>query len=103
MSPAYTNHRCSPHYHMTASVYGFYLVCRDLSQNGVLQFNGTALAAKFGFMSKNTAYARAKELEDTGWFVRLKGKAKRPGGIRATRQYRVLSHDEWACSNALSN
>ena len=84
------------HYYMSPSEYGFYLVCRSLSQDGVLQFNGTELAAQFGPMSENAAYERAKALEFGGWFVRLKKKVKRPGGIRATRQYRILSYREWA-------
>lgn len=91
-----STHECAPHYHMTPGEYGFYLVCRSLSQDGVLQFNGRALAAQFGSMSKNTPYERARSLEYGGWFVRLPTKAKRQGGVRATRQYRILTYEAWA-------
>jgi hypothetical protein len=91
-------HECfyGAHQHMTIGEYGFYSLCRSLSQDGVLQFNGHALAAQFSAMSKNTPYERARALEMSGWFVRLPTKAKRPGGIRATRQYKVLTYEEWA-------
>jgi hypothetical protein len=93
-----TTHTCYTSQHMRPAEYGFYLVCRSLSsKDGVFQFNGRALADQFEKMSKNTPYVHANALERAGWFVRLKDKAKRPGGIRATRQYRVLTHEEWTC------
>lgn len=92
-----TTPRCFAHHHMTAAEYGFYDVCRSLSfQSRVLHFNGPTLAARFGSMSKNTPYDYAKSLQEKGWFVLLKDTAILRNGTRSSRQYSVLTHEEWA-------
>lgn len=82
---------------MTAQQYGFWDVCRALAhQSGTLFFNGPGIAARFQGMHKSTAYNLADALTAAGWFKLTKESTRRRDGTFSPKQYRVLSHEEWA-------
>jgi hypothetical protein len=92
--------KCFAHYHMTAPEYALWDVCRSLShQSGILYFNGRGIAARFESMAKSTAYNLAESLVEKGWFQLLKDSQRRKDGQFSPRQYKVLSHADWAAEN----
>jgi len=92
--------KCYAHFHMTATQYAVWDVCRSLShENGILYFNAPGIADRFESMGKNYPYQIAEELECKGFFKLLKPSARRKDGTFTPRQYRVLSHDEWAAEH----
>jgi hypothetical protein len=85
---------------MTAQQYGFWDVCKSLShQTGILYFNGRSVAARFLGMQKSNAYKLADSLKESGWFKLVKESHRRRDGTFSPKQYRVLSHDEWAAEH----
>src|SRR5262245_32282628 len=92
--------KCYAHYHMTAQQYGFLDVCRALAhETGILYFNGPGIAARFQGMHKSTAYNLADSLLELGFFKLVKESHRRRDGTFSPKQYRVLSHDEWAAEH----
>jgi hypothetical protein len=96
--------QCYPHFHMTATEYAIYDVCRALSgkHDGILFFSGPRLAKRFRSMSKNTPYTALKSLLDMKWFEPQgepgSRKDESTGKHLATR-YKVLTHEEWAAKH----
>jgi hypothetical protein len=85
---------------MTPAEYGLWDVCRSLSyESGVLYFSGRKIADRFRGFSKNTAYTIATSLAERGWLKLLKDSVRRKDGTWSPRQYKVLSHSEWAAAN----
>ena len=92
--------KCYAHNHLTMNEYALWDVARSLSYgDGVLYFNGRNIAARFKGADKSTMYRLAKSLLDQGWFVVLKDTTRRRDGTWSPRQYRVLSHAEWAAAH----
>ena len=91
------NEQCFAHCHMRASEFGFYELCRALAhKSGTVYFDGRAIAARFGKMSKTTAYELAATLTAKGFFKIAKQPGYRKNGTFSPYYFKVLSHDEWA-------
>ena len=82
---------------MSPAEYGIYDVCRSLAhKSGILFFSGRGIAARFKNVGRNSIYPRAASLTALGWLKVVKDSYRRADGTFSPRQYRVLSHDEWA-------
>jgi len=89
--------KCFTNYHLTPAEFGLWEICRSLShQTGILYFNGPGIAARFKDTGKNTIYNIAAALTQKGWLRLLKDSVRRRDGMFSPRQYRVLTHEEWA-------
>ena len=92
--------KCYAHYHLSPAEYAVWDVCRALSHdNGILYFSGRNVAARFKRLGKTGAYNLAASLLESGWFKLLKDSQRRRDGTWSPRQYKVLSHTEWAAEH----
>jgi hypothetical protein len=91
---------CFAHCHMRAAEYGFYELCRALAhKTGTVYFDGRKIAARFGRMSKTTAYDLAHALTEKGFFEVVRQPGYRKNGTFQPYYFRVLSHKEWAAEH----
>ena len=80
---------------MTAELYGFYARALEQSKEGTLFFNGRKFAMKFQSMSASTAYRRAYELEESGWFELVRRGGKEEHGNQQCTIYRIRNLARW--------
>src|SRR3989441_9900722 len=85
----------SPSSHMTAELYGFYIRALEQSKDGTFFFNGRKFAKKFQSMSASTAYRRAYELEESGWFELVRRGGNDERGHPQCTIYRIRSLAQW--------
>ncbi len=85
----------SPSSHMSAELYGFYIRALEQSKDGTLFFNGRKFAKKFQSMSASTAYRRAYELEESGWFELVRRGGNDERGHPQCTIYRIRSLAQW--------
>ena len=91
--------KCFACHHMTPVEFAVWDFGRSVShRSGELNFNGRKIAASFQGLGKSTVYEAATSLTAKGFFKLVKD-TKRQGGRYTPRQYRVLSHAEWAAEH----
>jgi hypothetical protein len=85
---------------MNPTEYAVWDICRSLSHDsGILYFSGRNVAARFRGFGKTGAYNVAASLHESGWFKLLKDSVRRKDGTWSPRQYKVLSHADWAAEH----
>jgi hypothetical protein len=100
--------QCFAHHHMTPAEYGFWELCRNLSnKTGILYFDGRNMVKRFAGTprngrSKNYYYTLIEGLTKKGWAELLEPRKRNQGGMWKASVYRVLSHGEWTDKHGTS-
>jgi hypothetical protein len=91
---------CYERQHMTPAEYGLWEYARTVSHaSGVFYLDCRKTQAEFSGTSKSTIYRLAGSLQQKGFFVLLREPQRTARGTKTAKEYRPLSHEEWAAQH----